>query len=96
MTEEQEQHLTELTDTFRQLFTEKYRKGQAEHKDNLWDRVPLVNDSIEEALDSFAYAVTLKNQLNQVKFHIETARNQLQSDPGDCEKHLGKALAFLK
>ena len=35
MTEEQEQHLTELTDTFRELFTEKYRKGQAEHKDNL-------------------------------------------------------------
>ena len=96
MTEEQEQHLTELTDTFRQLFTEKYRKGQAEHKDNLWDRVPLVNDSIEEALDSFAYAVTLKSQLDQVKFHIETAKNQLQSDAGNCEKHLGKALAFLK
>ena len=29
----------------------KYNRGQAEHRDNLWERTRLLDDAIEEAID---------------------------------------------
>ena len=96
MTEQQEEHLKGLQTTLRSKFEIKYRNGQAEHGGNLWERTPLIDDLLEETLDQVAYAVTLKQQLQKVEYHIEKGLEELQAGSGNCEGYLRGALALLR
>lgn len=65
MTMPQELHLKGLKDSFLAEFDKKYRKGQKEHGGNLFEVPPieLIRALKEEALDLWAYACTLEDQL---------------------------------
>lgn len=49
---------------FSEQFRAKYRKGQAEHGGNLWEKPGLIDFAIEEAIDNVAYLFSLKQQLD--------------------------------
>ena len=48
MTLKQEDHLTDIQKTVGAEIDRKYRAGQAEHGGDLWERVPLIDDMIDE------------------------------------------------
>lgn len=61
MTPKQETHLEFIKTQFTSDVDKKYRKGQAEHGGNLWDKnTHLLDMAIEEALDLYVYLITLK------------------------------------
>ena len=60
MTPSQEKHLNEILKEVRSKIDTKYRAGQAEHGGDLWERVPLIDDIMDEAVDQTTYALTLK------------------------------------
>jgi|TARA_R110000744_G_scaffold25205_5_gene62703 hypothetical protein len=95
MTLAQEDHLSSILDAVRDQIDRKYRAGQAEHGGNLWERVPLVEDLIEEALDQITYALTLKSQQARVKTLLEEARNVATENPTSTQKLITRAMSLL-
>ena len=67
MTQDQENHLAEIKRSFSEAVDKKYRAGQKEHGGNLWRKKHLVDMLIEEAIDSYVYAITLKDQLKDME-----------------------------
>ena len=65
MTASQEHHLASLKLAFSREFDAKYRNGQREHGGNLFEMTPLdlIRNLKQEALDLWAYACTLEDQL---------------------------------
>ncbi len=65
MTQSQEAHLQRIKTAFAKDVDAKYRRGAAEHGDDLMDADPvkLVDMLIEEAIDQYVYAVTLREKL---------------------------------
>lgn len=63
MTQQQEQHLKDIKQFFVDGADKKYRKGQAEHGGNLWDR-DCLKEIVAEAIDLVTYA------------YVETERNR--------------------
>ena len=65
MTPEQEDHLNVIKSAFKFLVDTKYRKGQKEHGENLFDKTPiqLVDNAIDEAIDQVVYLITLRDKL---------------------------------
>ena len=65
MTERQLLHLIALKEDSALLIDEKYRKGAAEHGDDLLDKTPieLVNFALDEAIDQVVYLMTLRDAL---------------------------------
>ena len=64
MTPEQETHLKKIILDFASLTEAKYRKGQAEHGGDLWNKKGLIDMAIDEAIDQVVYLLTIKQQLN--------------------------------
>jgi len=64
MTDQQEQHLANITEDFKRLASEKYRAGQKEHGGNLWRKKGLIDMAIDEAIDQIVYLMTLKGQID--------------------------------
>ena len=95
MTLDQENHLTEIQQAIAKRVNAKYRVGQAEHGGDLWERVPLVEDLIEEALDQMTYALTLKSQLSRVKKLLDDARNAAPENPVSAQKLITRAMTYL-
>tara|TARA_R100001086_G_scaffold249732_2_gene190615 strand:+ start:929 stop:1216 length:288 start_codon:yes stop_codon:yes gene_type:complete len=95
MTLQQEDHLTNLTRTVTTQIDKKYRAGQAEHGGDLWERVPLVEDMIEESIDQVTYALTLKQQLARVKELLDDARNAVPDNPVTAQKLITRAMTYL-
>ena len=95
MTLAQENHLSELIREIRSKLAHKYRAGQAEHGGDLWERVPLIDDVIDEATDQMTYALTLKWQLERVKKLIEDARDAAPDNPVTTQKLLTRAMSYL-
>ena len=95
MTLQQEDHLTNLTRTVTASIDKKYRAGQAEHGGDLWERVPLVEDMIEESIDQVTYALTLKQQLARVKELLDDARNAVPDNPVTAQKLITRAMTYL-
>ena len=95
MTLAQEDHLTNIQQTIGVEIDRKYRIGQAEHGGDLWERVPLVDDMIEESIDQMTYALTLKSQLVCVKKLIEDARNAVPENPVTAQKLITRAMSYL-
>lgn len=57
MNDQQEQHLKEIIEYFSHAMDKKYRKGQAKHGGDLWERDTLF-DALEEAIDLCVYLIT--------------------------------------
>ena len=95
MTLAQEDHLADIQRTITKQVNDKYRAGQAEHGGDLWERVPLVDDLIEEALDQMTYALTLKSQLGRVKKLLDDARNAAPENPVSAQKLITRAMTYL-
>ena len=95
MTLAQEDHLANIQQTIGVEIDRKYRIGQAEHGGDLWERVPLVDDMIEESIDQMTYALTLKSQLGRVKKLLEDARNAGPENPGTAQKLITRAMSYL-
>jgi hypothetical protein len=95
MTLAQEDHLNGIIKSVSGQIDRKYRVGQAEHGGDLWERVPLVEDLIEESIDQVTYALTLKSQLGQVKSLLEDARNVVSENPVTAQKLITRAMGYL-
>ena len=65
MTEEQEEHLLQIKESFYHLADTKYRAGQAEHGGNLFDMsaIELLDNAIDEAVDQVVYLLTLRSKV---------------------------------
>ncbi len=95
MTLGQENHLNEILRDVRAKIDTKYRAGQAEHGGDLWERVPLIDDIMDEAVDQITYALTLKWQLERVKKLIDEARSSVNDNPVKAQKLLTRAISYL-
>ena len=95
MTLAPEGHLANIQQTIGVEIERKYRLGQAEHGGDLWERVPLVDDMIEESIDQMTYALTLKSQLTQVKQLLDEARNAAPDKPVSAQKLITRAMTYL-
>lgn len=62
MTEEQEQHLTDIKQAFIKAVDIKYRAGQAEHGGDLWKKPGVLEMLMDECVDFYVYAYTLRQQ----------------------------------
>jgi hypothetical protein len=95
MTLKQEDHLNGIIRSISGQVDQKYRAGQAEHGGDLWERVPLVEDMIEESIDQVTYALTLKSQLGRAKSLLEDARNAVPENPVTAQKLITRAMSYL-
>jgi hypothetical protein len=95
MTLKQEDHLSEIIQSISGQVDRKYRIGQAEHGGDLWERVPLVEDMIEESIDQITYALTLKSQLVRSKELLVDARNAVPENPVTAQKLITRAMSYL-
>jgi hypothetical protein len=76
MTIEQEAHLKEIQDRIALRINSKYRRGQAEHGGNLWDR-PAFPDMADEVTDFNTYFVTLERQLHQMHEAVQKIKEHV-------------------
>jgi len=76
MSPAQEQHLTHIKLTTASNLDKKYRKGQAEHGGNLWDRNPFP-ELAEEITDLITYAHEVESRRNDVSVLIKQAISSL-------------------
>ena len=64
MTVERDRHLERIVDEAEALIVDKYRRGQAEHGFNLWEKPGMLEQAMQETADQFAYQVTLGEQMS--------------------------------
>ena len=95
MTLEQEDHLNKIQKRVVGRIDRKYRAGQAEHGGDLWERVPLVEDLIDESIDQVTYALTLKTQLGRVRKLLDDARDLVMENPVAAQKLITRAINYL-
>lgn len=95
MTLEQEDHLNGVIRSVSGQIDRKYRAGQEEHGGDLWERVPLVDDLIDESIDQVTYALTLKTQLGRVRKLLEDARDAAPENPVTTQKLITRAISYL-
>jgi hypothetical protein len=95
MTLEQENHLNGVIRSVSGQIDRKYRAGQEEHGGDLWERVPLVDDMIDESIDQVTYALTLKTQLGRVRKLLEDARDAAPENPVTAQKLITRAMSYL-
>jgi len=62
MTKKQEEHLARIKAQFSKEVDKKYRKGQKEHKGNLWLKPGVIQMAKEEAVDQYVYLSVLEEQ----------------------------------
>jgi len=66
MTVGQERHLARVKKRCVVLLDAKYRAGQREHGGDLWEK-PMVRSILEEGLDLVVYALTLEQQVKELR-----------------------------
>ena len=69
-----EKHLEGIKKDFINLADKKYRKGVAEHGGNLPDKIGLIDMLIEEIIDQYIYAFTLRGQIKKSKVKLGKIR----------------------
>ena len=92
MTPAQESHLRDIKSSFEASVDAKYRKGQAEHGGNLWDRNTL-SDIKDEAVDLFTYICTAIEKYNKICLVVHNWRSG-HVKPDDALKQLEVLLGF--
>jgi|TARA_Y100001951_G_scaffold76364_1_gene63531 hypothetical protein len=95
MTLKQEDHLADIQKAVGTEIDRKYRAGQAEHGGDLWERVPLIDDMIDESIDQMTYALTLKTQLGRIRKLLEDARDAAPENPVTAQKLITRAMSYL-
>ncbi len=88
MTKKQESHLADIQNRLVQDLDTKYRKGQAEHGGNLWDR-NVSHDILAEAIDLITYAYTNDFKRRQAISSIQSFLSTKNED------HLQQAIEWL-
>lgn len=78
MTAEQEKHLAEIKQRIANRIDAKYRRGQAEHGGNLWDR-DTVKESGFEITDLITYMHCIENDFRTAQNAVITLRFMLQN-----------------
>ncbi len=71
MTPEREAHLDSIKYWFVKEVDAKYRQGQAEHGDDLFDKDNLIDSALEEVLDLAVYLLTLKEKIEKLKKSVQ-------------------------
>lgn len=72
MSGDQEAHLRDIKMRIQSDIDKKYRKGQAEHGGNLWER-PIMPEIRSELIDFICYQSTLDDRIRTVVFQLELA-----------------------
>jgi hypothetical protein len=72
MTPEQERHLTKVKAEFGFAVDAKYRAGQAQHGGDLWRKKGIIKMLKEEAIDTWVYACTLEQQIEESGVELGT------------------------
>lgn len=67
MDEQHEAHLNRIVTRLSADIATKYRKGQAEHGGNLWQKGGMLDFAIEEVIDLAVYLYTLKEQCEEAE-----------------------------
>lgn len=75
MTAEQEQHLADIKARFSKEVDKKYRAGQAEHGGDLWKKPGVLEMLMDEAVDFYVYAYTLRQQRDDPSIIDPNARD---------------------
>ena len=67
MEPEVERHLSRVLSAAVYRINEKYRKGQKEHGEHLWERPVdyILGQAIDEAIDQVVYLLTLRERLSK-------------------------------
>lgn len=81
MTPERERHLRDIKHWFLSDVDIKYRKGQAEHGDDLFKKANLIDDALEEVLDLAVYLFTLRDQIKNVQTKFDELYGQTNNNP---------------
>ena len=76
MSHDQEAHLAAIKKEFCELTDVKYRKGQAEHGGNVWER-RTVNDMEGEVADFFVYFKCIRDDFKRINLLVTEARTAL-------------------
>lgn len=92
MTDQQEKHLTDIKAFFVDAVDKKYRKGQAEHGGNLWDR-DCLKDIADEAVDLVTYIHTARERDSKVRLIYHNWTSGHISD-AEAKAQLGQILGF--
>lgn len=82
MTADQEAHSKHVRETFALLQEPKYRIGTTEPGRGLLSEVPadiLINEIINEMIDGFTYALTLKNNLQSLQRYFRQLEEENQA-----------------
>ena len=66
MSVEQERHLARIKGRINLLLDAKYRLGQAEHKNNLW-QLKIMPELLNEVIDLVSYGLTLEEHIEEVR-----------------------------
>lgn len=89
MTPERERHLRNIKHWFLSDVDIKYRKGQAEHGDDLFKKANLIDDALEEVLDLAVYLYTLRDQIKDVQTKFDELYGQTNNNQGSGSNALG-------
>lgn len=92
MTQQQEQHLKDIKQFFADGVDKKYRKGQAEHGGNLWDR-DCLSDISDEAIDLVTYVYTARERDRKVRLVYHNWRSGIITAEA-AQLQLGEILGF--
>ncbi len=72
MNVERERHLERILDASEGLINEKFRRGQAEHGGNLWEKPGMLQNALEENADQAVYLFTLDGQMSALAFALRS------------------------
>lgn len=67
MTPEHEKHLADVQQRFAARLDQKYRAGQLEYGNKVWELPNLIDELIDEIVDLAVYAYSLKGQIDGKK-----------------------------
>ena len=70
LTDPQREHIEGIIIGFAHMAYKKYAAGQAEHGGNLWKKKIVMDEVLNEAVDAFIYADTLKQQIQEKKIEL--------------------------
>jgi acetate kinase len=75
-------HLNRIIKEITARATDTYIGGQIEHGGNLWTKQNLIDEAIEENIDSLIYLLTLRDQLKSMEEHINNLETMLAGMQG--------------
>ena len=72
MNVERERHLERILDASEGLISDKFRRGQAEHGGNIWEKPGMLQHALDESADQVVYLYTLEGQMSALAHALRT------------------------